>query len=352
MNALRMIIVMGLLLSLTNCTNANSTLLPRDIALTKLPKDEETPFFVLKKGVPFMLDFAIKEWCFVRAQSNEVFGFVLCEEIDVVLTNGELSGLTVIVDAGHGGMETGAHYFGMAEKDINREVAQKLAKQLRRAGANVVMTRKEDETIRLYTRPSYANLLGLLSLYLDSETEDRVEMEPFLLELQDIITTNAAHVPSLYQKHPEENKIPPRLAKLMNWLHGEERVILVAIHSNSTKDQSLGHRGTEIIIADNTLSIEYPGYDLFDETSRDALRNALKVSFQEAEVLPWRKSYVGDYAILRESNVPSVLIELGYLNHKEENQLLRSSEVQEDLANVIFDGIASWYRVSQMEKSE
>lgn len=55
---------------------------------------------------------------------------------------------TVIIDAGHGGEDGGASSAaGLVEKDVNLDIAQKLADMLRASGINVVMTRNEDKLL-------------------------------------------------------------------------------------------------------------------------------------------------------------------------------------------------------------
>ena len=64
-----------------------------------------------------------------------------------------LDGLTITIDAGHGGSEKGAiGCLGTQEKDINIEVATELKNRLCLLGANVVMTRIEDETLSIDER--------------------------------------------------------------------------------------------------------------------------------------------------------------------------------------------------------
>jgi N-acetylmuramoyl-L-alanine amidase len=56
-----------------------------------------------------------------------------------------LFGKTIVVDAGHGGKDTGARASdGSTEKSLNLAIAKRLATDLREAGAFVVMTRTED----------------------------------------------------------------------------------------------------------------------------------------------------------------------------------------------------------------
>ena len=62
------------------------------------------------------------------------------------LVQGPLTGLTVAVDAGHGGYDGGAvgRVSGVPEKGLNLDVAQRVEKLLVQQGADVVMTRTGD----------------------------------------------------------------------------------------------------------------------------------------------------------------------------------------------------------------
>lgn len=50
----------------------------------------------------------------------------------------------IMVDAGHGGRDSGTYYGDILEKDINLEIAKELEKELTKYGAVVYMTRKRD----------------------------------------------------------------------------------------------------------------------------------------------------------------------------------------------------------------
>lgn len=80
-----------------------------------------------------------------------------------------LKGITVALDAGHGGNDAGAiGPTGVKEKDINLDITAKLQKTLEKAGANVVMTRTQDVAVDLYDRPKAAqksDALIMLSLH-------------------------------------------------------------------------------------------------------------------------------------------------------------------------------------------
>lgn len=65
---------------------------------------------------------------------------------------------TVVLDAGHGGKDTGAHYHGNMEKEVNLEVTLKVGKILEQnPNINVIYTRKTDVFIELRERAKIAN---------------------------------------------------------------------------------------------------------------------------------------------------------------------------------------------------
>lgn len=65
---------------------------------------------------------------------------------------------TVVLDAGHGGKDTGAHYHGKMEKDANLDVTLKVGKILEQnPNINVIYTRKTDVFIELRERAKIAN---------------------------------------------------------------------------------------------------------------------------------------------------------------------------------------------------
>ena len=66
---------------------------------------------------------------------------------------------TVIIDAGHGGHDTGAVDNGVKEKDINLAVAKRLAADIQKKlkNVNVIMTRNNDTFISLQERANIAN---------------------------------------------------------------------------------------------------------------------------------------------------------------------------------------------------
>jgi N-acetylmuramoyl-L-alanine amidase len=63
----------------------------------------------------------------------------------------------VFIDAGHGGLDSGAYNMGLAEKDVNVDVATRLAPLLSAAGYNVVLSRWSDYTLSPFPSNTYEN---------------------------------------------------------------------------------------------------------------------------------------------------------------------------------------------------
>jgi N-acetylmuramoyl-L-alanine amidase len=67
-----------------------------------------------------------------------------------------LEGLTVAVDAGHSSDTGAVGITGVAEREVNRDIAARLKKKLEADRARVVMIRSGDDDVPLYDRPKKA----------------------------------------------------------------------------------------------------------------------------------------------------------------------------------------------------
>ena len=63
----------------------------------------------------------------------------------------------IMIDAGHGGKDQGTSAGKVLEKDLNLQVAEKLAEELEKRGASVLLTRTDDTKIPLEERAAMAN---------------------------------------------------------------------------------------------------------------------------------------------------------------------------------------------------
>ena len=80
-----------------------------------------------------------------------------CGKAGTVVNGDPIGGATVVLDPGHGGVETGSvGPSGTVERDLNMAVAQRTKAALEREGAKVVLTRTGDYRIALTTRAEIA----------------------------------------------------------------------------------------------------------------------------------------------------------------------------------------------------
>ena len=102
------------------------------------------------------------------------------------------AGITVAVDAGHGGEDAGAiSPHGWAEKDANLLLAQEVARELSARGFKVVMTRTNDVAVALYDRPRIAHAAGadaFISIHHNAPPCDR---DPRVLRYHAVYAWNA-----------------------------------------------------------------------------------------------------------------------------------------------------------------
>ncbi len=95
-----------------------------------------------------------------RPAGAEVFTDASGVSIQLLRPNvgdGKLSGKVIVVDAGHGGTDPGAHEAGYQEKNLTLPIAKGVAALLAQEGATVILTRKTDVFIPLTTRSDIAN---------------------------------------------------------------------------------------------------------------------------------------------------------------------------------------------------
>jgi peptidoglycan hydrolase-like protein with peptidoglycan-binding domain len=96
---------------------------------------------------------------------------------EFVPEKGQLSGKTIILDPGHGGMDSGAAWNGNLEKTFNLDMALRLKRMLEQAGAKVLMTRTKDEYSYLYYRTAFVN-----KYIVDLEIKDQEAQKKALMD--------------------------------------------------------------------------------------------------------------------------------------------------------------------------
>lgn len=196
-----------------------------------------------------------------------------------------LSGLTILVDPGHGGYDGGARArdSGVWEKHINLQVALKTEAALKAQGAQVVMTRREDDDLCTEDRPA-------------GQTKKRQDMEARV----DLARDSGA-------------------------------AMVISIHMNEYRQRS--QSGPQVFYREGSDSSR-----LLAGCMQEALVNGLNPSKK-------RVAMAGDYFILQ-LEVPSVLVECGFISNSAEEKLLLDGAYQEKIAQAIAAAAAEYVTLS------
>ena len=100
--------------------------------------------------------------------------------------------ITVVIDAGHGGHDTGAMSpHGLPEKDANLRLARAVRDELKKRGYKVVMTREDDTFIELYDRPKVAHKANADLFVSIHHNAPGYTSNPFAIRSQSVYAWNA-----------------------------------------------------------------------------------------------------------------------------------------------------------------
>lgn len=227
----------------------------------------------------------------------------------------------VVIDPGHGGVDPGAiGASGTAEKTITLAMARELRRQLEATGRyHVVLTRDSDVFVRLRDRIAVARAARadlFVSLHADAHPTNKLRGASVYTLSEQASDAEAAALAA------KENKAD--LIAGIDLSNENEVVtnILIDLAQRETKN----------------LSVRLAGM-LVDELKRETplIRNSHRFA---------------GFAVLKAPDVPSILLELGYLSSKEDEAMLRSEAHRAKLAASIvraIDGYFGWQ--SSLKKS-
>ena len=194
---------------------------------------------------------------------------------------------TIFLDPGHGGRDSGAFYYNVAEKDLNMQIYRKLRTKLEELGYKVLTSRDSDIDVDFITERS--------------RMVNKTNSDIFI-SIHFNATGNTYSKASGIQTYSYSDE-PDYPSKINQYWHNhpdrisESKRLAAAIHSS-----------------------------LLAETgAKDA--GQLERSF----------------AVLRETAKPAVLLELGYMDNFTESQQIRDSRYQDKLVAGIVKGIQKYY---------
>ena len=215
-------------------------------------------------------------------RNNKVFAYAKRSDLVEV----PMGKRTVYIDAGHGGAETGAVAFGRAEKDMNLDITRPLADRLRRLGYEVYESRVDDKEIPLGQR----------------------ELEPNRL-MPDIFVS------------VHHNAMPAALS-------GKVQGILSLFHDHSIEEEGF-------------MSMPYHPESKITEGKRLAQllqREMIKMTGARDQGARPQNLHV-----TRKTDMPAVLVELGFMDNAEEFKKLNQAAYQEKLIKGLVQGIQAYF---------
>ena len=219
----------------------------------------------------------------------------------------------IVIDAGHGGKDPGNLGNGYKEKNIALKVAQTVGKKLsKKKDIKVIYTRNKDVFIDLWKRGDIANHAKadlFISIHCDSHTSNAYGAGTFVLGLRG-------------------NKKNLEIAKR------ENAVILL---EDNYRDK---YKGFDPNSAESVI-----GLSLLQEENLDrslAIASLIQHSFTSKLRRHDRKVKQDNFQVLRETIMPSVLVELGFLTNKNEGRYLNSKKGQEQMGNSITDAVLNY----------
>ena len=193
----------------------------------------------------------------------------------------------IFLDPGHGGRDSGAFYYNIAEKDLNMQVYKKLRKELEGLGYTVLTSRESDVYVDFVTERS--------------KMVNKTNADMFISIHFNATSNSASNVSGIQTYSYEQNPDYPTKIN-SQWHNHPDRI------SESTRLAAAIHSS------------------LLAETGA-----------KNAGLLH------GSFAVLRETNKPAVLLELGYMSNFDENQRIRNDAYQNKLVKGIVKGIQQYY---------
>lgn len=217
----------------------------------------------------------------------------------------------VVLDPGHGGVDPGAVRGSTREKDLMLDIGLALRDVLRRTGAvEVVMTRDRDVFVSLPGRVALAHQVGadaFVSLHADSLSQGRARGAT-VYTLSDAASDAAS-------------------------------AQLAAQHDRSDILAGLDLSGTDDEVASVLMDLARTETRPRTETLANALIDAMSTSGGPMNKRPRREAA---FSVLKSADIPSVLVEVGFLSDKRDLANLRDPVWRAVMVEALAAGLLQW----------
>ena len=214
----------------------------------------------------------------------------------------------VVIDPGHGGSDTGARApFGAMEKNLVLKISLELSRFLSAAGVEVVLTRRDDHFITLKERTNLAN-------------QERADL--FVSIHANTVTVPHASGVETYYLNTTSNRYALKLAAVENHTSEQEvgalQLILADLSKKaSTKESMRAARLVQRFAVGQAQAV-----------NREARDHGVKASL---------------FYVLLGAEMPSILVETGFLSNLREARLLNSRAYQVAMARAIGEAVLAYF---------
>ena len=231
---------------------------------------------------------------------------------------------TVVIDPGHGGRDVGALGRVSKEKDINLKVALALGNLIKKSypGIKVVYTRSKDTFVELGRRAAIANKAKadlFISIHTNSTAAGRKGTKAQGTETYTLGMHRAADNLAVAKR--------------------ENSVITMETNYEQTYE-GFDPSSSESYIIFELMQDQYmaSSVDFASMVQKQFATTAKRVN---------KGVHQAGFLVLREVSMPSVLIELGFINNRQEEKFLASEWGQKQLAKSIYNAFQAYYKKSK-----
>ncbi|MDR1810665.1 MAG: N-acetylmuramoyl-L-alanine amidase [Prevotella sp.] len=224
---------------------------------------------------------------------------------------------TVIIDAGHGGKDPGAICRKYKEKDINLAVALNLGKLIEDnlSDVKVIYTRRSDVFVDLYKRAEIGNK-AKGNLFISIHTNSTAEKST---------AASGADTYILGLARSEENRA------------AQQRENAAILYEDNYKQR---YQNFDPNSPESHIIFEFMTNKFMEQSLE--FGNSLQENFRTVARRTDRGVKQAGFLVLRETAMPSVLIELGFINNSSDAKYLASAIGQRSLASAIYAGFKQY----------
>jgi len=218
----------------------------------------------------------------------------------------------IVIDAGHGGHDSGALCAGKMEKDLVLQITKRLQKEFRSQGYRVYLTRGNDRFLKLGERTKIA---------------DKMDAKVFI----------SIHANAIADKSRFEVAEGIETYFLQKTRDGRSQRI--AARENAAVLQGTDALSQNVII-DSVLN--GPKIIESNKLALDVQKNIMKEVKRRYSDAKNGGARPAPFYVLAGASRPSILVEVGYITNTKERQRLFTSNYQEHIVEGIVEGVSKY----------